>query len=482
MSFFTRILLFLFLLFFATLTICVFRALVYFRPPKDAELCGDNETHKAIKASSALYERFARALKIETVTRGEHKYDKDALISIREFLEKTFPRIHSSSFIKREIISEYSLLYTIKGSDASLKPYMLCSHLDVVPVEIDKWSVDPFGGQIKNGYIYGRGTIDLKDTLMAIMESLEFLLENGFKPKRSFYLAFGHDEEGSGVEGAAAMTKIIKSRTPDLEYLLDEGSVIVNRTFKGVKPMVAVVGVTEKGYLTLKMNVTGAHGHSSLAPYETSIVTLSKAITKLHANAFPSRFGSGIEKDIFELLAPYAEFPYKLAFSNLWLFGPLVSYLLSSTPVGNSLIRTSTAVTMIEGGFKANVLPSSCYAMVNHRIHPAESIAEVIEYDRRLINDDPKFEPHPISPYDENAFGFQAVRRSIREVFANIVVVPGIMLASTDTKYYLDLTKNIYRFSPVIMTPEEFKLFHGHNERISLKNYLQIVNFYHHLM
>ncbi|RWS22276.1 putative carboxypeptidase PM20D1-like protein, partial [Leptotrombidium deliense] len=474
------------------LSICVFRALVYFGAPKDAELCTDSEQHSAIKASDALYKRFADAIRFKTITKAQRDYDTNELLSYHAFLEKSFPVIHSSPLVKKQIINKYSLLYLVKGNDTSLRPYMLCSHLDVVPVEREKWIVDPFSGTIKDGYLYGRGTMDVKQTLMAAMESLEFLLSKGFKPKRSFFLAFGHDEEGNGVDGAAEMSKVLQKSLNgvELEFLLDEGSPILNGSIKGVDQLVAMVSVTEKGYVTIKLEVNGSPGHSSLAPRETAIVTLANALTKFHSKAFPSFLGYGVEKDMLESVAPYASFPYKLVLSNLWLFGQLVSYVLSLNPVSNSFIRTSTAVTMVNGGIKPNVLPSSAYAIINHRIHPSQSVREVISFVKKLINDDRiaislhegAFEPHPVSPFTDDSFGYQVIKRSIRETFPKTAVVPGILVASTDTKWYLSLTKSVYRFCPTILRPNEFQMYHGHNERISLKNYLQTVNFYHHLM
>ncbi|RWS13138.1 ATP-binding cassette sub-family A member 1-like protein [Dinothrombium tinctorium] len=459
--------------------------------PADADFCSTKVGHKAIDGNEALIQRFSRALQFKTVTTKPHHYNASELIAFRAFIEKSFPRIHSSPFVKQEIVSKYTLLYTIKGSDPSLRPYMLCSHLDVVPVEFDKWDIDPFGGQIRDGYFYGRGAVDVKDTLMASLEALEFMLVNGFKPKRSFYLAYGHDEEGSGVEGAAAIANIMKLRNVQLEYILDEGTMIINNTFKGVDEPVALVGVSEKGYVTLKLEVNGTTGHSSLAPKETTIVTLANALSKFNGYAYPSRFGYGPEKAMFDALAPYASFPYNLIFGNLWLFGPLVSYILSQKPTTNSLIRTSTAVTIVNGGIKENVLPSYSSAIINHRIHPYESVKYVLDYDKNLINDDrisisineaTTFEPHPISPFDDETYGFQAIKRSVQEVFPKTIVAPGVMLASTDTKWYLTLTQNIYRFSPAIMQTEDLVRVHGHNERISVDNYVKVVNFYHHLI
>lgn len=223
-------------------------------------------------------------------------------------LQTDFPTIYSSPLVTVETVNNYSLLYSIKGSDVTLRPYLLCSHLDVVPVEAEKWDVEPFSGTIKDGFVYGRGSIDVKNTLMvclrlssshhhfklnrfvvlivvsfqAIMESLEYLLKGGFRPKRSFYIALGHDEEGQGIDGAQEISKVFVRRgITQFEYLLDEGMMIFKEQFPGVKDNVAIVGVAEKGFLTVKVKATGSVGHSSMAPKETAITILARAVSKL---------------------------------------------------------------------------------------------------------------------------------------------------------------------------------------------------------
>lgn len=415
-------------------------------------------------------------------------------------MKLAFPRIHSSPWIRKQVVSNYSLLFEIQGSDPGLKPFLLASHMDVVPVEEDKWSIPAFEGLVKDGFIYGRGSLDVKDTLMAIMESLEYLIEHNFKPRRSFFLAFGHDEEGSGFEGASEMAKIMKSKLSSrigendgsLLYLLDEGTIIVKSdAFPGVKDPVAFIGVTEKGYITVKATSKGQAGHSSITPKETPIIKLARAVEKFSSTVHPSRFTEGPEKGMFEHLASHASFPFKLVYGNLWLFRLPLAYLISLNPLGNALVRTTSAVTVFQSGVKENVIPSIATALINHRIHPSDSIASVLKMDKDIINDDDielelndgfAFEPHPVSPFDSSSFGYNVIKRGIESVFPSTIVVPGIMVASTDTKWYLNLTTSVYRFSPAFLQKSEAKLFHGHDERISIQNYEQVVNFYHHVM
>lgn len=473
------------------IAIIVLRTVLYFSIPSELELCENIKGHQPITNERKLVNRFVESIKFMTITKSPKNYDRVEILRFIEFLKGSFPSINSSKLVKLEMINELSMLFTIEGSDKSLKPYLLLSHMDVVPVESDKWDVSPFDGIVKDGYIYGRGTLDLKDVLMGILESLDFILENRFPIKRSFYIAIGHDEEGRGLDGAKQIAKHMLSKgIIDFEYILDEGPFIFDGVLPGIDRRVAMIGIAEKGLVNIKLTAKGRVGHSSVPPNETPIVTLSRAVSKLDAFSHPNLFGIGPERDIIEAMAPYSSFAYKILFANLWIFKPIVSKLLTSYPLMNSFIRTTTAVTMFNSGIKDNVLPGIASAIVNHRIHPLNSVADVLNFDRELINDEQisveifgiPIEPHPISPYDEQSFGFQTIKKSIRQVFPSVAIIPGLMMAATDTRWYLNFTQNIYRFSPGIVSMNDLSRIHGHNERISIDNYVKLVNFYHHIM
>ncbi|XP_067126025.1 N-fatty-acyl-amino acid synthase/hydrolase PM20D1-like [Centruroides vittatus] len=468
--------------------VALIRTFLVHRPPPPLS-CNTQEDGYISDEKRNLSGHLSQAIQFETVTTDIHSYNSEELARFGDHLKKIFPAIHSSSFITREVINNISLLYTVQGNDSSLKPYLLSGHLDVVPVDETQWTVFPFGGIKKDGFVYGRGTIDAKHIVMGILEALEYLLEKGFRPTRSFYLAFGHDEEASGFDGASHISALLQARNVTLEYLLDEGMMVFNNTIPGLNVPVAMVGVTEKGYATLKISVSGQTGHSSLPPKETTIVILAKSISRLVGTSHPSMFGKGPEKDMLEAAAPYASFPFKFVYANIWLFRPFLSWIFSLQPHSNSLVRTTTAVTMISGGIKSNVVPGEASAIVNHRVHPADSIEEVIDHDRYLLNNDDleietleSIPPHPISPFSSDSFAYQTLKYSIRQIYPDCAVVPTIMVANTDSKWYLPLTRAIYRFSPVNIITEDTARLHGNDERISIKNYEQVVNFYYHLI
>lgn len=484
--------------FIIVIAIAVFRACFLYKPQPPPKPCHKLKDHPrlSLKNDPGMLDRFIGALNIPSISYKVHEYDGPQMTRMIDYIEKNYPNIHKSKLVKRDIVANYSLLYTIQGSNPKLRPYMLTSHLDVVPAVRSKWSTEPFEAIVKeDGYIYGRGAMDAKHLTMAILEATEFLLKYGFKPQRTFYLAFGHDEEVLGLEGAQEISKILKGRErinkyDKLEYIIDEGLIISKTHFPGVPHDIGLIGVSEKGYLSLRVSTVGAVGHGSMPPQKTAIAKLADVLTRFHSNTLPSFIGHGVEREMFEIFASYSDWPMKLIYANFWLFKPFIGFVFSQNPTLNALIRTTTAVTMIEGGTKENVLPDSASAIINHRLHQAQSIEDVIEFDRRLINDptveiklnSPATPADPVSPYCDDCYGYQLIKHSLLQVHPGTVVVPSIFLAATDSKWYKNLTDSIYRFSAIAVELEEMKCFHGHDERLSVVNYEKLLNFYHHLI
>ena len=478
------------------IAIALFRALFMFKPLPAPKSCLGMHNHKRIslKSDPTILDRFIGALNIPTISYKIHDYDGPQMSKLIQYIEKNYPAIHSSPLVKREIVANFSLLYTVQGSNPRLRPYMLTSHLDVVPAVRSKWSSEPFEAVIKeDGYIYARGTMDAKHLTIGILETTEFLLKNNFRPQRTYYMAFGHDEEVLGLEGAQDIARILEERTrkyDKMEYIIDEGLIISKTRFPGVPHDIGMIGVSEKGYLSLRVSAVGDVGHGSMPPSRTAIAKLAEVVGRFHSNTLPSFIGEGVEREIFDIFAAHSEWPMKLIYSNFWLFKPILGYVFSQNPTLNALIRSTTAVTMIEGGTKENVLPDSASAIINHRLHQAQEIDEVIEFDRKLINDptielklnSPASRADPVSPYCDHCYGYQLIKQSLLQVYPGTVVVPSIFLAATDSKWYKNLTDSIYRFSAIAVELDEMKCFHGHDERLSVSNYENLLNFYHHLI
>ncbi|KAM4797387.1 N-fatty-acyl-amino acid synthase/hydrolase PM20D1 [Rhinophrynus dorsalis] len=363
---------------------------------------------------------------------------------------------------------------------------MLLAHLDVVPAPPESWEVPPFSAEERGGYIYGRGTLDDKNCVIGILQALEFLLKRNYKPRRSFYIGIGHDEEVSGHKGAMKIVEKLESRGVKLAFVLDEGLAVLDGVIKGVTRPVALIGTTEKGSITLNLTVNRPPGHSSIPPSETSIGILAAAVSRLEQNPMPNMFGEGPEGAMFEHLASEFVFPLNIMMANLWLFSPIISRILERSPASNAIVRTTTALTMFNAGIKSNVIPSTAKATVNFRVHPAQTVNEVLDLLRNTVRDERvelsvlnSFNPLPVSPYDEESFGYHILQQTIQAVFSEAPVAPGVCVGNTDSRHFVNLTNSIYRFSPVVLKQEDVNRIHGLNERISLEGFEHLVQFYY---
>jgi carboxypeptidase PM20D1 len=434
--------------------------------------------------------RLAQAIRFQTISYQDAGQMKgEGFLALHKYLEQTFPKVHST--LTKELVGDYSLLYTWKGRDEKLKPILLMAHQDVVPAEpetLANWEQPPFEGRIAEGFIWGRGAMDDKFALLGIMEAVEMQLGQGFQPQRTIYLAFGHDEEVGGSLGAAKIAESLRERNIELEYVLDEGLVITDGILPDISKPVALIGIAAKGYVSLELSVEVESGHSSMPPPQTAIGVLSAAISKLEERQIPASI-EGVQRQLLDYIGPEMPLGKRLVMANLWLFKPLVERTLSASPSTNAGIRTTTAATMIEGGLKENVLPSRARAVVNFRILPGDSSERVVAHVGEVVNDlrvkvnrfgASAREPSVVS--NINAAGFQIIQRTIQHVFPEVLVAPALAIGATDAEHYSKLTNNIYRFSPLRLGPEDMKRFHGINERISIKDYAGGVKFYYHLI
>ncbi|KAM9351478.1 N-fatty-acyl-amino acid synthase/hydrolase PM20D1.2-like [Symphorus nematophorus] len=433
-----------------------------------------------------LLANFKEAVRIPTVSFSETELNTTALLEFDRLLRKAFPTVFSSSLVHHELVANYSHLFWVRGSQPNLVPYLLLAHIDVVPAsESDGWDAPPFSAKEIDGFIYGRGTLDDKSPVMGILQALEYLLIKGYSPRRGFYISLGHDEEVYGYNGAMSIVRILKQRGVQLSFVLDEGLVVLDGVISGLEGPAALIGISEKGQATVKLSVSARPGHSSMPPSETSIGILAAAVKRLEENPMPRLFGHGPERDTFEHLAHKFRLPMKFIMSNLWLFSSLLGRVLERKPDTNALVRTTTAVTMFNAGVKVNVIPSLAEAYVNLRIHSTQSLQEVLDLVQSTVGDQQVkvelvsgFDPPPVSSIDEKSFGFQIVKKTVLDMFPAVTVAPGLCIGNTDSRHFTDLTSDIYRFAPLWLKPGDAQRIHGINERISKKNYEDLVVFY----
>jgi carboxypeptidase PM20D1 len=435
--------------------------------------------------SAGAADRLAQAIRLRTISWGPDAPTEDeAFRSMQVLLEHSFPRIQST--LSRDIVNGDSLLYRWQGSDPALAPILLIAHMDVVPGDMGttaNWTHGPFSGDVADGYIWGRGTLDDKSAVMGALEAVEYLLGQGVTPKRSVYLAFGHDEELDGAQGAAKIVALLNARGIKFDFSLDEGLTVLVGMVPGLSPPAALIGVTEKGYLSLQLTAEGEGGHVSMPPLETSVGRLAKAIARLEAHQMPAALQPPAST-MLDDLAPRTSFWTRLLVANRWLFGPLLMARLEASPETNALIRTTTAPTLFTGGIKENVLPGDARATVNFRLLPGDSIDDVMTHVRTAI-DDPLVRVEPIGIRGEappladvEGRGFALLSRTIGQIFPDAVVAPGLVLAGTDSVNYAPLVQSSYRFLPVALNAEDLGRVHGVDERISIANYERLIRFY----
>lgn len=430
-------------------------------------------------------DRLSKAVQFKTIsTQNQQGFDAREFEFYHDWLTQAFPLVHKN--LQRELVNGYSLLYTWRGENDNLKPVMYTSHIDVVPVEPGTetdWLYPPFSGTVADGYIYGRGTMDVKCGVMGLLEATEWLLSNGYRPARTIYLGFGHDEEVDGIEGAMKIGKLLQDRGIELDYLLDEGLPIAHQLLNEKQSPVALVAISEKGYLSVELSVESEGGHSSVPQGITSIAVLSNAIHKLEQNPMPGNL-TGIMRSTFESMAPRLPIMYRSAIANLWLFKKLFQNILSAQPATNAALRTTTATTIFDSGMKENVIPTQAKAVVNFRIHPNDSIEGVLKHVRKTIENskikirvlEGSMEPSPVS--DIHSKFYKMLRVTIRQTFKDVSVSPSLMVAATDARHYTHLTKNIYRFIPLRTDQSDLDRVHGTNERITVSNYEEMIRFY----
>ena len=434
----------------------------------------------AINAERAA-ERLAESIRFQTITykAGDPEPGADTpWLELHNWMEATYPAVHTT--LDLEMVAGLSQLYTWPGSDPSLAPIILMAHQDVVPVnagtEAD-WTGAPFAGEIIDGVVYGRGTLDDKGSMVAILEAAEALIAAGFRPQRTVIFMFGHDEEVSG-NGASSMVDLLDSRGVRAELVLDEGFFVIKDSPLTGRPF-GFIGVAEKGYVTLKLTVSAAGGHSSNPPRNSANVRLARAILALDSQQMKADFSKPPVSDLFRAAAADMGFAGRMALANLWLFRGMVEAQLEGA--GDAMIRTTTAPTMLEGSIKENVLPQRSSAIVNFRVHPNDTVEDVLAHAKHVTRDIEGLDidinsgsgigspASPVSPTDNRAYAALSAIAA-RTGGGEIAVGPALVIGATDARFASKISDNVYRFVPSFVTMDEVAGFHGTNERLSVDN------------
>jgi carboxypeptidase PM20D1 len=438
----------------------------------------------AVDADAAA-QRLAAAVRFKTVSYDQAGAAPDAeLERLGAYLEQQFPEVFRQ--IPHEVVSGHSLLFRWEGSDAARAPVLLAAHMDVVPVEAgteSAWTHAPFSGDIAEGYVWGRGTLDDKNSVLGILEAAEALLRQGFHPRGTIYFAFGQDEEISGKQGAARMAALLASRGVKLGFVLDEGLAIFDGFIPGVSRPVAMIGTAEKGYATFDLSAEGPGGHSSVPAPGNPLSAVARAVAAVSRAPMPMRLTPPL-RGLLEAVAPFAAEPLRAVFANLWLTRSLVLSQFASAPTTRALLQTVVSPTVFSAGTKENVIPQRAQATINVRILPGDTVASVQDWMECTIGDPAvhlslrpgAVDPSPVSEASGEAY--DRVAAATLAAYPDVAVASGLMIGQTDSRHYLPLAQQTYRFLPSRLKPEDVKRIHGSNERIGVANYAEIIRFY----
>ena len=426
----------------------------------------------------------AKMIQIKTVSsRNKIEEDEEEFVRFEKLLFSLFPNIvNNATFVK---VGERGLLFKIAGKN-SLKPTVFMAHYDVVAVAESEWTKPPFSAEIEDGIIWGRGTLDTKITLNAVMQSAEKLLGEGFEFENDIYLAFAGDEEIAGT-GASQIVEFFEKQGIAPALVVDEGGAVVEGVFPGVKQPCALIGIAEKGMMDLSFEVHGAGGHASSPPPITSIGKLSRAVVKMEENPFPFTISEPASK-MFDTLGRHSSFALRMVFANLWLFKPVLN-ILTKKKGGelNALMRTTCAFTQMQGSKGANVLPPNAKMCANFRLISGETVDGAIQRVKKTVNNseiDIKLiqgqNPSRVSVTEGE--GWDKLTSAIANTWQGALVSPYLMVACSDSRHYGRISDKVYRFSAMALSSYERSLIHANDERVPFDTVYKAVEFYIRLM
>jgi len=416
-------------------------------------------------------------------------YDDESLIDWAEYekfhalLLERFPRIHAACTLTK--LGKTGLLYRLPGK-SSENPSVCMAHYDVVPVNEEGWTKPPFEGLVEDGLLWGRGTLDTKGTLCGVMEALEAMLGEGYVPENDLYLSFAGDEETSG-DSCPAIVDWFEEHGITPAIVVDEGGAVVDNVFPGVSGQCAVVGIAEKGMLNLEFTMTSGGGHASTPPPHTVPGYLAKAITRIEKKPFPRQLTKPVA-GMFDTLGRHSTFLYRMIFANLWCFEPVLDMICKKSGGElNALMRTTVAVTKMEGSKAYNVLPPKASFCTNSRLLGSDTVESAAEYLRGVIKDE-RIHVNIVSGMNPSRCsvtegeGWDKLTVAIRQTWPEALVSPYLMLACSDSRHYGRISDKVYRFSAMHLSKEERGMIHGNDERIPIETLLTTVAFYTRLL
>ena len=421
-----------------------------------------------------------RLVQCKTISYNDHDLeDKAEFRKLIDMLPELYPAVFSACQVQE--LPDWGLLLRWEGKSHEA-PSVMMAHFDVVPVVEEMWEKPPFAGILEDGVLWGRGTLDTKVTMNGALSAANALISQGFQPDNDVYFAFSGGEEVNGL-GAVNIVNYFRDNGITPAMVVDEGGGVVENVFPGVKEPCAMIGIAEKGLMNVCYTVRSGGGHASAPLPKSPVTDLAKACRKVVDNPFQMHLTKPVA-EMFDTLGRHSSFLYKLIFSNLWCFKPILNMICkSSGGEMNALVRTTTAFTQMEGSTARNVIPAKASMVCNMRLNPADSVASATEYLKKTVADDSveievleSFEPSRISQTDCD--GYRKVASAVANTWRGCITTPYLMVQCSDSRHYSVISDKVYRFSAMDLTKEERGTIHGNNERIRVEALYRSVEFY----
>ena len=465
--------------------VVVFLAIIIIRTlrfkPQRLEKALENEE---VIDRDRVVENFRTLVRCKTVSYRDHSLEDDAEFEkLIASLPTLYPNVYKKCSLTR--LPDRALLYKWKGkNDGEVSVVM--AHYDVVPVNADAWEKPPFEAILEDGVIWGRGTLDTKVTFASILYAADKLIGEGFEPENDIYFAFSGGEEVNG-KGASNIVDYFEANNITPSMVVDEGGAVVEGVFPGVSAPCGLIGIAEKGMMDVCYKSKSAGGHASAPKPHTPVGILSDACCKIENHPFKSHLSVPVA-EMFDTLGRHSSFVYRMIFSNLWCFSPILDMICKKSGGElNALMRTTVAFTQMEGSSASNVIPPEAKMVSNIRLNPFDTIDSGLEYLKKTVDNDAVeisvihgMNPSRISRTD--CEGYEKVALAIRSTWKGTIVSPYLMVQCSDSRHWGRISDRVYRFSAMDLTSEERATIHGNNERIRIDALVRASEFYVRLM